>query len=162
MPRGVPNIPRARQEPPKAPEAAPATLAAAIAAEASAASPAAPAAVFSTDKYPQLSPTPAEAVATVAELAVVPPAPEPAAEPEALPPVTEPEAGAVLRKGAPPPAAVPHNPTDKCRVRITKAGHGKVHTGRENPKTYDWNDEVSLPRSVGRALEGKQFGEILD
>lgn len=74
--------------------------------------------------------------------------------------VTEqPAAGAVTRKGAPPPEVAPRRADDMCTVRITKTGHGQVHDG--NDGRYDWNDEVVLPVSVGRALEGRSFGEIV-
>lgn len=74
---------------------------------------------------------------------------------------TEAAPGAVLKKGAPPPEAKPRAKADDLvTVRITKAGHGQVHDGEDG--RYDWNDEVILPRSVGVALEGRNFGEIQD
>lgn len=68
--------------------------------------------------------------------------------------------GEVVKAGAPPSAVA--GDADVCRVRITKAGHGKVHTGKARPKTYDWNAEVILPRDVGEALEAKAYAEVLD
>lgn len=71
-----------------------------------------------------------------------------------------PQIGEVVKPGAPPP--VSHGSGGVCRVRITKAGHGKVHTGQNRPKTYDWNAEVVLPRDIGNALEAKAYAEVLD
>ena len=71
----------------------------------------------------------------------------------------EPAPGAVIYRSAPPPPAV-EGPLVK--VRITKTGHGQVHTGQDDPKTYNWQDEVALPRTVAEALEARSFGEILE
>lgn len=67
------------------------------------------------------------------------------------------EVAPVLKAGTAPSAAS-DNPT--CRVRITKAGHDQVHDGRGG--RYAWQAEVALPRAVGKALEDRHFGEILD
>lgn len=69
--------------------------------------------------------------------------------------------GQVVRKGSPVDAA--SEPTSSLVVvRITKAGDGKVHTGADAPEkqTYDWNDEVVLPREVSLALEERGLAEI--
>lgn len=71
----------------------------------------------------------------------------------------EPAPGAVIYRSAPPPPAA-EGPLVK--VRITKTGHGQVHTGKDDPKTYNWQDEVALPRTVAEALEARSFGEILE
>lgn len=81
-------------------------------------------------------------------------APEPGPEP------VQPEVGAVLRRGSSPPATAPTGPM--CTVRITKAGHGQVYTGKARPRTYSWNDEIALPREIGEQLEARHFGEVLD
>jgi hypothetical protein len=74
--------------------------------------------------------------------------------------------GQVLKRGAPPPPASPGKPGESLvRVRITKAGDGKVHTGagpnEADPEFYAWNDEVALPRSIGEALEDRHYAEII-
>jgi hypothetical protein len=152
-PRQAPQTP---VEDTQAPAATPAAL---NAPEPAPAPPVAPVAGVSADKYPQLSPAQEKALDRDGNGA---PGGSLGHAVAAAPPEPEPEAGAVLVKGAPPPAPKPVSAGDMCRVRITKAGHGQVHTGRTEPKTYTWGDEVLLPRSVGRALEGKNFGEILD
>lgn len=69
------------------------------------------------------------------------------------------EPGTVLKKGAPPPAPKAGTAQEEMiTVRITKAGHGEVHDGKDG--RYDWNDEVVLPRSVGESLEGRHYAEI--
>jgi hypothetical protein len=67
------------------------------------------------------------------------------------------EVAPVLKAGTA-PSAGSDSPT--CRVRITKAGHNEVHDGRGG--RYAWQAEVSLPRAVGKALEERHFGEMLD
>jgi hypothetical protein len=49
--------------------------------------------------------------------------------------------------------------TDVVTVRITKHGHGKVFKGNGR-ETYDMDEMVRLPRSVGLDLESRAFGEI--
>jgi len=70
------------------------------------------------------------------------------------------QAGAIKKKGAPPPAAAPADDNALIPVRITKAGHGLVHTGVDG-ETYDWNDEVVLEAATAAALEDRHFVEIL-
>lgn len=68
--------------------------------------------------------------------------------------------GEVTKKGAPPPETTGGPRADGlCVVRITKTGHGQVHDGEGS--RYDWNDEVILPLPVGKALEGRSYGEII-
>lgn len=71
------------------------------------------------------------------------------------------EFGDVVKRGAA-PASRPNGSGASCTVRITKTGQGQVHTGQGSPQTYDWNDEIVLPREVGEALEAKHFAEVLD
>jgi hypothetical protein len=70
-----------------------------------------------------------------------------------------PKVGEVTKKGSAPPDLQNRKPNEICIVRITKAGHGQVHDGAGG--VYDWNDEVPLPYSVGKALEGRAYGEIV-
>lgn len=75
------------------------------------------------------------------------------------------EPGAVVTRGAPPPRPKAGPGSDMVLVRITKTGHGQVHTGATGTgvkKTYDWRDEVALPREIGQALEERSYGEILE
>lgn len=86
------------------------------------------------------------------------PAPEPVAlDPYVAKALERAEVAPVLKAGTAPGAAS-NNPN--CTVRITKAGHDQVHDGRGG--RYAWQAEVSLPRVVGKALEDRHFGEILD
>lgn len=86
------------------------------------------------------------------------------AKPEAPAVAPAPKAGDVVKKGVPPPEFAAARKDGMCTVRITKTGHGQVHTGNDDPngkKTYDWQDEVLLPVAVGKALETRSFGEIV-
>lgn len=69
-------------------------------------------------------------------------------------------AGAIKKKGAPPSDAAPVDDNALIAVRITKAGHGMVHTGVDG-ETYDWNDEVVLEAANAAALEDRHLVEIL-
>jgi hypothetical protein len=70
-------------------------------------------------------------------------------------------AGAVRKKGAPPRSRKAAPTGDSLvAVKITKAGHGQVHTGQDG-ETYDWNDEVLLEADNALALEDRHFVEIL-
>jgi hypothetical protein len=73
---------------------------------------------------------------------------------------SEPTAGTVKKKGAPPRARKAVKPDSLVAVKITKAGHGQVHTGQDG-ETYDWNDEVLLEADCALALEERHFVEIL-
>lgn len=68
-------------------------------------------------------------------------------------------AGTVKKKGAPPRAKTAPTGDSLVAVKITKAGHGQVHTGQEG-ETYDWNDEVLLEADNALALEERHFVEI--
>ncbi|CAB4140962.1 hypothetical protein UFOVP399_42 [uncultured Caudovirales phage] len=57
-----------------------------------------------------------------------------------------------------PPAFVP--PAGQVKCRVTKAGDGKIFTGREDQSFFAWNDEVWLPPSVAKDLEARYFVEI--
>jgi hypothetical protein len=112
------------------------------------------------------TPTAAElAAAALAEGAPPPEITAPNENPEPPPAETPPaevdlkrvRPGQRVRKGAPPVAG--DSTSANVLVRVTKAGHGEVHDGEGG--TYDWGDEVLLPRSVGTDLEGRQFGEIV-
>ena len=81
----------------------------------------------------------------------------PALDPYVAKAIERAEVAPVLKAGTVPGAAS-NNPN--CIVRITKAGHDQVHDGRGG--RYAWQAEVSLPRAVGKALEDRHFGEILD
>jgi hypothetical protein len=69
-------------------------------------------------------------------------------------------AGAVTKRGKAPPAPTQDaKPDELVTVRITKKGHGHVFDGEVG--FYNWEDEVTLERSVGEGLEEKQFAEII-
>lgn len=53
----------------------------------------------------------------------------------------------------------PRKAEGMVKVRITKAGDGKVFTG-ESDRTYARNDAPSLPRAVAEALEARGLAEI--
>lgn len=74
-------------------------------------------------------------------------------EPDPLPPVEVPEIVTAAPAEAPAPSA------GSVKVRITKMGDGKVHTGR-GADTFKWNDEPSFPLDVAEALEARGFAEI--
>lgn len=85
--------------------------------------------------------------------------------PEPTPPDVKLAAGVVLKRGGPPPEPALTSPKEGLvMVRITKKGHGNVHNGTDGKDdtspTYDWNDEVALPRSVALRLEDRGFAEI--
>lgn len=67
---------------------------------------------------------------------------------ETAPPAPEPQ----------PAAFVP--PAGQVKCRVTKAGDGKIFTGREDQSFFAWNDEVWLPPSVAKDLEARYFVEI--
>lgn len=90
---------------------------------------------------------------------------KPSSKPEPAPIPTV--AGQVLKRGGPPPEPVPTSAQEGlATVRITKKGHGKVHTGidrkEDGPEFYDWNDEVALPRTVALLIEDRGYAEIQD
>lgn len=105
------------------------------------------------------------AAAALAEGAAPPDIAEPGANAEPAPPTDQAPAevdlkratpGQRVRKGSP---VADDETSANVLVRVTKAGHGEVHDGQGG--TYDWGDEIVLPRSVGADLEGRQFGEIV-
>lgn len=102
---------------------------------------------------------PRTATTTIPPAATPVEAPPPETAPAAIPPA-EPEAGTVLRKGAPPPAeTVKRKASELVRVRIAKSGHGLVHDGKGG--AYNWQDEVMLPYSVALAQEANKNVEII-
>lgn len=72
-------------------------------------------------------------------------------------PVEPAKVGEVLKKGAAP--SDPSKRGAEVLVRVTKKGHSQIHDGEGG--TYDWNDEVILPRKVAEAQEDNGFGEII-
>lgn len=54
----------------------------------------------------------------------------------------------------------PAAPDGFVKVRITKLGNDKVHTGAGAGKTFAWKDTPNLPRASAEALELKGWCEI--
>jgi hypothetical protein len=84
--------------------------------------------------------------------------------------VTVPESDPVLEgdetpleeEAAPEPEAPAEQPEGTLRCRVTKKGHNKIFTGKEDPKYFEWEAIVFLPPEGARQLEDRSFVEILD
>lgn len=70
---------------------------------------------------------------------------------------SEAKPGQVLKRGGPPPDGAKLGA--EVRLRVTKKGHGQIHNGEGG--TYDWNDEIKLPRAIAEGQEDNGFGEII-
>jgi len=60
------------------------------------------------------------------------------------------------------PEPAPEQPDGTLRCRVTKKGHHKIFTGKDDPKYFDWEEEIYLPPKSARQLEDRAFVEILD
>lgn len=64
------------------------------------------------------------------------------------------------------PEPAPEQPDGTLRCRVTKKGHNKIFTGKEDPKYFIWNpdnpEDIYLPPEGARQLEDRGFVEILD
>ena len=110
------------------------------------------------------------------------PAPEPQPEPELEGDETEPEEVEAVEEPEPGPEEAPEEPAEEVleekvseptpepetqpegtvRCRVTKKGHNKIFTGKQEPKHYAWEDVIFIPPEAARALEDRAFVEILD
>ncbi|MEO1042838.1 MAG: hypothetical protein AAFX52_11150 [Pseudomonadota bacterium] len=52
----------------------------------------------------------------------------------------------------------PDVPEGSCTARVTKAGHGKIFTGRQR-ETHNWGDVLTLPIERAQELEGRHYVE---
>ena len=60
------------------------------------------------------------------------------------------------------PEPAPEPPDGTLRCRVTKKGHNKMFTGKDEPKYFEWEEEIYLPPVSARQLEDRAFVEILD
>lgn len=93
----------------------------------------------------------------VPEETVTVPESDPVLEGDETPLEDEPEEEAAAE-----PEAPAGQPEGTLRCRVTKKGHHKIFTGKEDPKYFDWEEIIFLPPESARQLEDRSFVEILD
>lgn len=70
-----------------------------------------------------------------------------------------------MRRSARPRIRVAHVPHGHARVRVLKAGHGRIFTGQlvdGVAQTLEWGDEFAAPEAIAKAHEDRGFGEIAE